>query len=441
MNPQQKTPFQPISSAPGTVRQATPTAIPPAGAANPTRSAAADVIRGQIDQILGTDESPNQTITLSAQADSSSQPQSQNQPSSQPMSNPALTLPNLAPDYAEFENDNHSEDDKIASAAATIAAKQAEESAVAEAHRRYHNAWQQYYQKYYEQYYMAALENQRTKFAAGQASAKTADGTISQKTAVAELKNDLLSKIKRGATTVRRSRHFIPAICGLVVILVAVFIQFNGLLFAQVSAFISPGDTTSQNIIVGTGADQPIDASPRLIIPKINVTAPVVYGLTDLSEGSSQSALENGVIHYPIQGASAFPGQNGNTVILGHSSADWFEPGNYKFIFVQLNRLAAGDLFYLDYSSVRYTYRVKNSAVINPDQVGDLAIGTDKPYATLITCDPPGTALRRLAVFAEQISPDPSSATDQNKNDVGTTVEGNIAGNPPTLFEKIFGGK
>ena len=96
----------------------------------------------------------------------------------------------------------------------------------------------------------------------------------------------------------------------------------------------------TQTIIVGSGSNQPISTSPHVIIPKINVNAPVVYGLTDLSENNVQVALRNGPVHYPLAGATATPGQKGNTVILGHSSADVFAPGDYKFIFVQLNRLA-----------------------------------------------------------------------------------------------------
>ena len=321
------------------------------------------------------------------------------------------------------------------------------------AHQRYHSAWQEYYQKYYEKYYISAMEKQNQAYnqqlatihlsaqeAAKHAAQAVGDGTLTQKEAMAEMRQDILSKVKQGATKVRKSRHFIPAICAVVVILAAAFIQYNGLIFAQVQSFISPGSTSGQDIIIGTGNDQPVGSEPRVIVPKINVNAPVIYGLTDLSEQSSQTALQNGVIHYPIAGASAEPGQNGNAVFLGHSSSDFFKPGDYKFIFVQLNRLSVGDLFYLDFEGKRYTYRVRETKIINPNEVGTLAIGTDKPYATLITCDPPGTAQRRLVVIGDQISPDPSTATS-TQSDSGATVQGDIAGNPPTLFEQIFGGR
>ena len=381
----------------------------------------ANVIRSQIDQIFGIDGAPNPTLSHTSHSDT------------KPMINQPTT---------------------VATTPATDIPPRVEASmSDQDAHQRYHSAWQEYYQKYYEKYYMSAMQQQNQAYnqqlaavhldaeaAAEHAAKSVADGTLTQKEAMAEMRQDILAKVKQRAAKVRGSRHFIPAVCALVVVLAAIFVQYNGLIFAQVGSFISPGSTSGQDIIIGTGNDQPAGPEPRVIVPKINVNAPVIYGLTDLSEQSSQKALENGVIHYPIAGASALPGENGNAVFLGHSSSDFFKPGNYKFIFVQLNRLSVGDLFYLDYQGTRYTYRVRETKIINPNEVGTLAIGTDKPYATLITCDPPGTARQRLVIIGEQISPDPSLATGTQSN-ASVTVPGDIAGKPPTLFEQIFGGR
>jgi sortase A len=408
MNP--SNPLQPTQHTP----PATPS-LPPVPPLNDgAQEGAANVIRTQIDQIFGTDD---MTSATSSRTSGHSKP-----------------MINQPPPTKTEVTETPSTDTEGA-------------------HKRYHSAWQEYYQKYYEKYYISAMEQQNkaynqqlatihlnAKTAAEHATKAVEDGTLTQKEAMSEMRQDILSKVKKNASKVRKSRHFIPAICALVVILIAVFIQYNGLIFAQVSSFISPGSTSGQDIIIGTGNDQPVGPEPRVMVPKINVNAPVVYGLTDLSEQSAQKALVNGVIHYPIAGASAFPGQNGNAVFLGHSSSDFFKPGNYKFIFVQLNRLKVGDLFYLDFESKRYTYRVSETRIINPNEVGTLAIGSDKPYATLITCDPPGTAHRRLIVIGEQISPDPSTATS-TQDSSSTTVHGEIVGNPPTLFEQIFGGR
>lgn len=392
---------------------------PPRAGYDPTRNATADVARSQISQIFGVDEpaapaqtsSPTNTQPLAV-------PQDQVQPAQQTA--------------------------EIAKTQPTAESTSNPEPETNQPHHEYHNAWQNYYQDYYQKYYISEMEKQRQNFAHQTASVndKTQDdGTLTQKEAVEDLKSNLIHKIKGRAKNVRKSRHFVPAIAAVVVILIAAFIQYNGLIFAQVSTFISPGAGTSSNIIIGTGNDQPVSPDPRVIIPKINVNAPVIYGLEDLSEASSQEALRNGVIHYPISGANAFPGQRGNTVLLGHSSADFFKPGDFKFIFVQLNRLTTGDLFYLDYEGKRFTYRIFKTEIIAPNDVGRLAIGDDKPYATLITCDPPGTSLRRLVVYGEQISPDPSNSTESQNSDSEATARDSITGAPPTLFEQIFGGR
>jgi sortase A len=81
------------------------------------------------------------------------------------------------------------------------------------------------------------------------------------------------------------------------------------------------------------------------------------------------------------------------------------------------------------------------SRVIDPTDIKALQIGTDKPMATLITCTPPGTALKRLLIYAEQISPDPGAVTATQSNDTpATDSNGNSAlvGNEPTLLDQIW---
>lgn len=313
-------------------------------------------------------------------------------------------------------------------------------ASLTEAQRRYHQAWQNYYQKYYQNYYIAALQKQQARFAKQQAEvvdSREPDGKLSQTEVQERIQSDIIDKVKSGADKAKKHWWFWPTIIAIIVILVFLFLQYNSVIAAKIASFVSPGSSSTQTIIVGTGVNQPVSDSPRIIIPKINVNAPVTYGLTSLDENTVQTALQNGPINYPVAGASALPGQRGNTVILGHSSADVFAPGNYKFIFVQLNRLTAGDLFYLDYGTTRYTYKVTETKIINPTDVGALNLGTDKPYATLVTCDPPGTIANRLLVIAEQVSPNPNDATETQStdNDSPTT----ITGKPKTLLESIFG--
>ena len=66
--------------------------------------------------------------------------------------------------------------------------------------------------------------------------------------------------------------------------------------------------------------------------------------------------MNHGVAQFKISGADAMPGQIGNLVISGHSAGDIYSNNQYKFIFSGLERLVDGDLIYINYNSVRYTY-------------------------------------------------------------------------------------
>lgn len=313
--------------------------------------------------------------------------------------------------------------------------------------KQYHSAWQSYYQQYYERYYLAQLHRrqQAIKPVAPQqvdneknTSISLASQEITEDQAVDELRTKLLSEVKDRTTKVRKSRHFMPLVAALSVAIVFSLLQYNRLLVAQVKAYVSPGSINPQNIVLDPTTSLKVGPEPKVIIPKINVDAPVVYDVPSLAENVIQDKLRSGVVHYPIPGANSTPGQVGNTVLLGHSSNDVFDDGAYKFVFVQLDKLEKGDTFYLNHQGTRYTYSVTEKKVIDPTEVSQLVIDTNKPLATLVTCTPPGTALKRLVVIGEQISPDPTKATSANANSSSNSRLPNIAGNSPTLFERLF---
>jgi sortase A len=215
---------------------------------------------------------------------------------------------------------------------------------------------------------------------------------------------------------VRRSRHFVPVLSALVAGCLFLFFQFNSVIVAHVKAYVSPGAISGEALIIDP-ANFKVGPEPKLIIPKINVDVPIDYSVTTLDEAQIQRSLRDGATHYKLPGADAIPGQNGNTVILGHSSNDIFNQGAYKFVFVLLDRLEVNDTFYMHYNGTRYIYRVTEKKVIDPHDIDILQIGNKKPMATLITCTPPGTALQRLIVFGEQITPDPGNAKPASKSE------------------------
>ncbi len=148
----------------------------------------------------------------------------------------------------------------------------------------------------------------------------------------------------------------------------------------------------------------------RLIIPKLGENVPIVRpSMAALMkedwkkfEDDIQEALHDGVVHYP---GSAKPGQAGNFFVTGHSSYYPWDNGRFKDVFARLSQLELGDTYSVYYGGDRHTYRVTGKKEVRPSDTSVLDQPTDKRIATLMTCTPVGTTLRRLIVTAEEIDP------------------------------------
>lgn len=193
-----------------------------------------------------------------------------------------------------------------------------------------------------------------------------------------------------------------------------IFIVILGVLNAPIflSRFGS-GDKNKSQIIttqelqkVAMADSAPLDpgeivpANTQLVVPKINVNAPIVFSPTS-EEKIIQEYLTKGVVHYP---GTAVPGTVGNSFITGHSSNFWWIKGNYNYVFVNLDKLAVGDQAKIYHNGKKFVYQVSEIKVVSPTDVSVLA-ATDTPVLTLMTCTPPGTNWKRLIVRFEQISP------------------------------------
>ncbi|MBI2008947.1 class D sortase [Candidatus Saccharibacteria bacterium] len=212
-------------------------------------------------------------------------------------------------------------------------------------------------------------------------------------------------------------------------VLIVLFGFFNERFIAP---FIQPSRNVTNTPLISEALA--VGSAPEIIIPKINVQIPVVYGVNSIEESDIQKTLENGVVHYAN---TALPGQNGNLAIVGHSSNNIFNKGKYKFAFVLLNRLEKGDVFYLQKDGKRYTYQVYLREVVEPTNVAVLGPRDKQATVSLITCDPPGTSLNRLVVVGEQISPDPSTNTGQAPQNAPQPRI--LASNAPSLWSRIWG--
>ncbi len=199
-----------------------------------------------------------------------------------------------------------------------------------------------------------------------------------------------------------------------VIVFFVVLAAFKAPIFYYQLRYLFESPKTSQTT---TTTPNDIASAPTLTIPKINVSTPIMFE-PSIAEASVQKALESGVVHY---GNTANPGENGNAVIFGHSSNDWDKPGNYKFIFVLLEKLAVGDTYTIDYKGIRYEYQIYDRKIILATDVSVVAPTAD-PTSMLITCWPTGTSQKRLVVHAKQVSPTPSATGSVAKTPTLKTV-------------------
>jgi LPXTG-site transpeptidase (sortase) family protein len=214
---------------------------------------------------------------------------------------------------------------------------------------------------------------------------------------------------------------------GSITILIFLFGFFNDRIIAP---FIQPS-RHAVNIPLISGAA--VGSDPEVIIPKINAEVPVVYDVNSTDDEAIQQGLTSGVVHYP---SSPAPGQNGNVVIVGHSSGNIFNLGNYKFAFSLLREMDNGDTFFLQKGGQRYTYQVYRKEVVKPTDVGVLGTADKPATATLITCDPPGLSTNRLVLIGEQISPDPIANAPSQPSSLPATVS-IVPGNSPSLWSRL----
>lgn len=121
----------------------------------------------------------------------------------------------------------------------------------------------------------------------------------------------------------------------------------------------------------------------RIVIPKINVDAPIVGGV-------GWEDLKKGVGHLP---GSANPGERGNLYLAAHNDI-------FGEIFRYLEKLEPGDEYIIYAGEEKFRYVVKEKRVIDPTQV-EVMLPTTEPVATLQTCHPYLVDTHRLVVIGE----------------------------------------
>lgn len=138
---------------------------------------------------------------------------------------------------------------------------------------------------------------------------------------------------------------------------------------------------------IGTSYVDMLDVGESLgyiTIPKIDVNLPIY-------EGTSDDVLVKGVGHlegssYPLGGAGT------HSVLTGHRGLA------EAVLFTDLDKLGAGDRFYLHIMDEVLAYQVDQVKVVEPENTEDLEIIPGGDYCTLITCTPYAINTHRMLV-------------------------------------------
>jgi sortase A len=138
----------------------------------------------------------------------------------------------------------------------------------------------------------------------------------------------------------------------------------------------------------------PVAGAPigTIIIPRIHLRA-------TFAQGVSAAVLARGPGHYPQTG---LPGQQGTVGIAGHRIT-------HTHPFRRLNVLRHGDRIVLVVGSSahlrRLTYVVYAMRIVRPSVVWPLSSAPHAQRLVLTACHPPGSAAKRLVVFARRAPP------------------------------------
>lgn len=224
--------------------------------------------------------------------------------------------------------------------------------------------------------------------------------------------------------TILRIAAVVSGVSGIVILTGVIYpiLSYNSIYSQNYPKLISPIEGTTENVqgvVTSTVTNNKVDYTQAsnwfpggatkedfstskvdfytITIPKLKINSmTVAIGGEDLSKS---------LIQYP---GTALPGKRGNSVIFGHSILPiFYDPKNYISIFSLLPTLKTGDLIYISYDGVAYTYRIETMFEVMPTDIQVLDQDSSDSFLTLVTCVPPGDPgdPKRLIVRARVIPP------------------------------------
>ncbi len=144
-----------------------------------------------------------------------------------------------------------------------------------------------------------------------------------------------------------------------------------------------------------------------ITIPAIDVNLPIYHGTED-------ARLQLGVGHL-VNSSLPVGGETTHSILAGHTGLP------DAVLFNNLVDVVEGDCFYIHILGEVHEYKVDQIKVVEPSNVSDFVIVSDKDYITLVTCTPYGINSHRLLVRGERTDYDTTQdvyeETIESRND------------------------
>lgn len=143
----------------------------------------------------------------------------------------------------------------------------------------------------------------------------------------------------------------------------------------------------------------PPDINFSIVIPKIGAAQAVASNVDPANEKEYLEVLKSSIAHAK---GTAFPGMDGTTYLFAHSADNFWNVGRYNAVFYLLKEMESEDDIYVYFQGKRHNYKVYDKKIIdsNDSHYVNSNIGQGE-ILILQTCWPPGTAWKRLLIFAK----------------------------------------
>ncbi len=142
----------------------------------------------------------------------------------------------------------------------------------------------------------------------------------------------------------------------------------------------------------------PADPVFSVVVPKIGANERIIANVDPNNENEYLRILQQNIAHAK---GTAFPGMDGTTYLFAHSTDNFWNVGRYNAVFYLLNKMEKGDDVVLFFNNKRYNYVVNETKIIDPSDTHYIASDLGQGERVILqTCWPPGTAWKRLLVFA-----------------------------------------